>query len=68
MVPFCFAEIMQRRNNTFEMVTVAPIQDGNLCDLGLDRSDNGLGESDGTRLRLRGSILLVQHRAFCTIN
>jgi len=44
---------MQRRNNIFELVTVAPIHDVNqLCGT-IDSFDE---ETEGTRLRLRGKL------------
>ncbi len=47
---------MQRRNNIFELVTVAPIFDVNQCFGAVDNFDE---EAEGTRLRLRGNGKLV---------
>jgi hypothetical protein len=44
---------MQRRNNIFELVTVAPIHDVNQF-FEVDSVDDKEGE-EGTRLRLRGN-------------
>jgi hypothetical protein len=43
---------MQRRNNIFELVTVAPIHDVNQYFGEIDSIDEK--EAEGTRLRLRG--------------
>ncbi|OXA43799.1 Soluble guanylate cyclase 88E [Folsomia candida] len=62
MVPFCFNEIMQRRNNIFELVTIAPIQSNpNLVDTARLRMDNldWNEATEGIRIRLRGQMLHI---------
>ncbi|XP_035714536.1 soluble guanylate cyclase 88E isoform X1 [Folsomia candida] len=57
LITFSFSNILERRNNIFELITVAPIKD----DEALTGSfDNDSEDETGTSLRLRGQMMLME--------